>query len=176
MPAARQCAASAAAPRWCTLPGMREVVRSRSQVPMPGRRSAAGLICLLLALALGACAGQSAPSNAKSVAVDGGSYLDVTPAGLAVMLEAKDFTLVNVHVPYEGEIADTDLFIPFDELAGRLSELPPPGAKIVLYCRSGSMSASAAEALVAAGYTQVLNLAGGMNAWRAAGLPLAGGG
>lgn len=155
---------------------MREVVRLRSQVPMPGRRSAAGLISLLLAWALGACAGQSAPSDAKSVAVDGGSYLDVTPAGLAAMLEAKDFTLVNVHVPYEGEIADTDLFIPFDELAARLSELPPPGAEIVLYCRSGSMSASAAEALVAAGYTQVLNLAGGMNAWRAAGLPLAGGG
>lgn len=155
---------------------MCEVVGLRSHLPMPGRRYAAGVISLLLALVLGACGGQPAPSDANRVAVDGGSYLDVTPAGLAVMLEAKDFTLVNVHVPYDGEIADTDLFIPFDEIAARLSELPPPEAKIVLYCRSGSMSTSAAEALVAAGYTQVLNLAGGMNAWRAAGFPLDGGG
>jgi phage shock protein E len=152
---------------------MREVVRTRFRVPMSDHRSAAALISLLVALALSACG--SAPSDANRVTMDGGSYLDVSPADLAVMLKAKDFTLVNVHVPYDGEIVDTDLFIPFDQIAGHISDLPPAEAKIVLYCRSGSMSASAAEALVTAGYTQVLNLAGGMNAWRAAGFPLAGG-
>ena len=53
-----------------------------------------------------------------------------------------------------------------------MAELPPRETKIVLYCRSGSMSAIAARTLVAAGYTNVWNLDGGMNAWRALGYPV----
>ena len=89
------------------------------------------------------------------------------------MLESKDFPLVNVHIPYEREIEGTDLFIPYDQIAERLDELPQErDAKVVLYCRSGSMSAIAAEALVSLGYTNVWNLEGGMIAWEQAGYPL----
>ena len=69
-------------------------------------------------------------------------------------VEARDarWGLVNVHIPYEGEIEGTDLFIPYDQTGQRLSDLPPdPGGKIVLYCRSGRMSATAAGALVSTG-------------------------
>ena len=104
---------------------------------------------------------------------DGGSYTDVHPAGLASMLEAKDFPLVNVHIPYEGEIEGTDLFIPFNEIEAHLGELPSdPSAKLVLYCRTGGMSAIAARALVKLGYTNVWNLDGGMVGWTEAGYPL----
>lgn len=91
-------------------------------------------------------------------------------ADLAAMLEKKDFLLVNVHVPYEGEIANTDLFIPYDKIAGNLDRLPrDKSAKIVLYCRSGRMSEIAARAIAQLGYTRVSHLAGGMNDWKQSG-------
>lgn len=107
------------------------------------------------------------------VEVDGGFYVDVSPEELWSMLAAKDFTLVNVLPEYIGEIEETDLIIPRDEMAGRLDELPAQlDSKIVVYCRSGNNSAAAATALVGAGYTNIWNLDGGMNAWVDAGYPL----
>jgi rhodanese-related sulfurtransferase len=88
------------------------------------------------------------------------------------MLQAKDFFFVNVHIPNEGEIPGTEAHIAFDQVTQRLDEIPTQkDAKIVLYCRSGSMSAIAARELVDAGYTNVFNLDGGYRAWSEAGFP-----
>jgi rhodanese-related sulfurtransferase len=46
-------------------------------------------------------------------------------------------------------------------------------APVVLHCRSGGRSALAADALRRLGFAQPLSLAGGLNAWLAAGRPLA---
>ena len=89
---------------------------------------------------------------------------------LATMLAQKDFFLVNVHIPYEGEIKDTDAFIAYDSIADNLDKLPQDkNAKIVVYCRSGGMSAIAARQLVRLGFTQVSDLAGGMIDWEKSG-------
>lgn len=104
----------------------------------------------------------------------GGNYFDVSVAGLATMLKAKDFPMINVHIPYEGEIEPTDAFIPYNEIEQNIGKLPTDkGARIVLYCRSGSMSATAARVLAKQGYANVYNLDGGMIAWKASGYPLA---
>lgn len=77
--------------------------------------------------------------------------------------------VVNVHRPYEGEIDGTDAFIAYDEIVGDRRLPSDPDTPILLYCESGRMSATAADALVGAGYTDVAHLDGGMQAWEAAG-------
>lgn len=103
----------------------------------------------------------------------GGYWTNVTADQLAGMLTHKDFTLVNVKTPYMGEIDGTDLYIPYDQLSARASQLPADkGARILVYCRSGVESAQAAQTLLDLGYKNVWNLDGGMNAWTASGRQL----
>ncbi|HEX9016439.1 MAG TPA: rhodanese-like domain-containing protein [Chloroflexota bacterium] len=145
----------------------------------PGLVGALALLALLVVLAVGcgAPSGTAAPAasaggavQTRQVAVDGGSYTNVDAAGLAMMLKTKDFPLINVHIPYEGEIEGTDQFLPYDTIESNLSKLPADkSAKIFLYCRSGNMSDQAARVLVKRGYKNVWNLDGGMIAWTKAG-------
>ena len=94
-------------------------------------------------------------------------FATLTSSQLAEMLLKKDFLFVNVHMPYAGEIENTDAFIPYDKLADNLAQLPKDkNAKIVLYCRSGRMSELAARELAQLGYTQVSHLSGGMIDWQ----------
>lgn len=101
-------------------------------------------------------------------------YQALDPAAFAARLERDEAFVVNVHTPFAGEIEGTDEHIPSDRIRSS-SALPSAlDAEILLYCRTGSMSADAAEALVDAGYTNVRVLRGGMEAWQAAGYELRG--
>jgi rhodanese-related sulfurtransferase len=126
------------------------------------------IFILLAAMILVSC--QSKPVTGETVSVTGGSYQSVTPDKLNTMLKNKDFVFVNVHIPFAGNIAGTDLSIPYDQIEQNLSQLPSDkNAKIVLYCRSGRMSAIAAEKLASLGYTNIWDLKGGMVDWEQAG-------
>ena len=132
-----------------------------------------GLVAL--ALLVTACGKTQAPAKApdvKDLTKNKAGYTDITAEQLAAMMENKDLMLVNVHIPYAGDIPQTDLSIPFDEIEQNLDQLPSKEVEIVLYCRSGSMSTSAAKTLADLGYTNVLELDGGMNAWAATGYEL----
>lgn len=61
------------------------------------------------------------------------------------------------------------VWIPLGDLAVRQGDVP--AEPLVVVCRSGVRSARAVAALRAAGYDAV-NLAGGMRAWEAAGMPV----
>jgi len=97
----------------------------------------------------------------------------LSPAELEQMLKAKDFFLVNVHIPYAGEIPQTDSFIPYDQTMARAAEYPKEkNAKIVVYCLTNTMADIAVQDLVKLGFTNVFKLDGGMKAWKQAGLTL----
>lgn len=93
------------------------------------------------------------------------------PAAFARELDSIGTVVVNVHTPYEGEIPGTDAFIAFDRVAGHAGLPADKQTRVALYCRSGRMSAIAARTLRREGYREVVELEGGMEAWRAAGLP-----
>jgi phage shock protein E len=113
---------------------------------------------------------QSATGDIFSLPKNAEGYIDISVDQLKLTLANKDFSLINVHIPYEGELPQTDSFIPYNEIEANLGQLPADkNARIVLYCRSGRMSTEAAQTLVNLGYTKVAEVDGGMHAWQAAG-------
>ncbi|MFN0027087.1 MAG: rhodanese-like domain-containing protein [Acidimicrobiales bacterium] len=79
------------------------------------------------------------------------------------------YLVINVHTPHQGSITGTDAAVPYTDILSNSSLPADRGAPIALYCRSGSMSTIAARTLADAGYTDVVELEGGMNAWQQAG-------
>jgi rhodanese-related sulfurtransferase len=140
------------------------------------RRVVVPLILLAFGAITAACARdqgeESASSQTSSAPVEeeGTAFEDITVEQLRQLLAEADPFLVNVHIPFEGDIPGTDQSIRFDEIAEHLDLLPEAReAQIVLYCRSGRMSTEAAATLASLGYTEVANLQGGFRAWEAAG-------
>jgi rhodanese-related sulfurtransferase len=133
------------------------------------------LLFVIVPLLLAACSSlitEADPTQSTSSKNNDG-YTDINVSQLNDMLEQKDFALVNVHIPYAGDIPQTDASVPFDDLEANLSQLPADkDAPLVVYCRSGNMSTQAAETLVRLGYTNVMEVDGGMNAWQSAGYEL----
>ena len=82
------------------------------------------------------------------------------------MDEGETLTLVDVREPYEYEIAriDGSRLIPLGELETRAGELPRTGT-LVLQCHSGMRSEQATRVLQQAGFENVYNLEGGIEAW-----------
>jgi rhodanese-related sulfurtransferase len=70
----------------------------------------------------------------------------------------------------DGHIAGAT-HIPLAQLPGRLAELDRD-AEWAIVCASGFRSSIAASILLAAGFTRVINLSGGMGSWQAAGMPV----
>ena len=130
------------------------------------------MLPLFLLMILTACQGGAEGIAGRQISAPGGFYKNINPSELNTMLSNKDFVFINVHVPFAGNIQGTDLSIPYDQIGATeyLRQLPAnKEVKIVLYCRSGRMSEIAATELVALGYTNILNLDGGMVSWEQTG-------
>jgi len=83
-----------------------------------------------------------------------------------------DYQIINVHIPYAGEVENTDANIAYNDLDALTAAIPSKDTPVILYCRSGNMSEQASRALVEQGYTQVWDVPGGMVAWQSSGREL----
>jgi rhodanese-related sulfurtransferase len=85
----------------------------------------------------------------------------------AMMDDGNPYVLLDVRTEEEyrdGHIEGA-LLIPDYEIKDRVeAELPDKSARILIYCRSGNRSASAARAMIDMGYTGVYDF-GGINGW-----------
>ena len=87
---------------------------------------------------------------------------DARTTGAALLLDVRNLD------EFAAGHAPKAMLLPLPELDARMAELDP-AVTIVAVCRVGGRSQAAAELLAAKGY-DVVNLAGGMRAWAAAGL------
>lgn len=105
------------------------------------------------------------PAMAEDPGAD--EVVEITPRELAArLLEAADVDLIDVREPGEWTIAHLHgaRLIPLGTLGAALGTLDRT-REIVVMCRSGQRSASAALQLQAAGFRKVKNLAGGILRW-----------
>jgi phage shock protein E len=100
------------------------------------------------------------------------SYQRLNPQQYQSTMASGDHLLVDVRTAEEFRSGHIDGAVNIDlqSLPARVATLPKD-KPIVLYCRSGSRSNSAAQILTRAGFTKIYDL-GGIIDWRAQGLPL----
>ena len=99
--------------------------------------------------------------------------IDVTEADRRRRSEPAPL-VVDVREPNEFEAARLEsgvALVPLSTFQQRWQELPRDRPLLVI-CASGGRSAAATAWLVRNGYTDVANVAGGMNEWQKAGLPV----
>ncbi len=92
---------------------------------------------------------------------------DISVETLKKMRDAKqDFILVDVRNPDEFQISQIEgsVKLPLPDLPQRFQELPKDKL-LVVHCKMGGRSARAVNFLKQQGYSQVKNVAGGINAW-----------
>jgi rhodanese-related sulfurtransferase len=107
------------------------------------------------------------------------------PAAHQEILKNPDVFVLDVRCPYEylQEHIANSVLIPMDELRSHIGKntiypeinrgrTPRRDQLILCVCTSGVRSARAAEMLREMGYTHVRSLAGGLTAWKQAGLPV----
>ena len=99
--------------------------------------------------------------------MDTSAYENITPRGLKSRLDAGERpVLLDVREPWEFELAriEGSKLIPMSRLEERFAELDPD-AETVVICHHGNRSAYVAQALRRAGFENVLNLDGGLDAY-----------
>jgi metal-sulfur cluster biosynthetic enzyme/rhodanese-related sulfurtransferase len=105
----------------------------------------------------------------REAILEGRPYEDIAGAA-AVMLLEREPDLFVLDVRTRGEFADGHIpgahLIPVDELEEHLRELPAKDAAILVTCAAGGRSVAACEMLAPHGFSRLLNLVGGMHAWR----------
>ena len=96
----------------------------------------------------------------------------LTPQEVAEGLRAGRMLLVDVREPNETSVESYPDAVIVPLSAFNPAAIPDPqGKQVVFACRSGRRSITASVAAQDAGYPYTAHLAGGILAWKAAGLP-----
>jgi rhodanese-related sulfurtransferase len=110
----------------------------------------------------------------KLVAEGKKNITEISPEEAVKKLQNKEAVIVDVrdkdewdegHIPNAIHLSRGTIELDIEE------KVPDPNAMIICHCGGGGRSALAAESLQKMGYRNVRSMAGGLKAWKAAGLP-----
>jgi phage shock protein E len=115
-----------------------------------------------------------ATSYEKLVADAKKKILEISPTDAAAKLKSGEALIIDVrekeewdekHIPGAIHISRGTIELDVEE------KVPDENALIICHCGGGGRSALATETLQKMGYKNVRSMAGGLKAWKAAGLP-----
>ncbi len=120
------------------------------------------LFVIVSVLLVAGCVPQS-PANAPEISTSEANLLYTR--GETFFLDVREQEEWDmVHIP-------STTLIPLGQLQDRLNEVPKD-KNIVVVCRSGNRSQAGRDVLLAAGFTNVTSMAGGVNEWSKQGYPV----
>ena len=99
---------------------------------------------------------------------------EISPADAAAKAQTGEAVIIDVrdkdewdesHIPNAVHLSRGTIELDIEE------KVPDPNAVIICHCGGGGRSALAAQSLQKMGYKNVRSMAGGLKAWKAAGLP-----
>lgn len=102
------------------------------------------------------------------------NIVEISPEDAAAKLQNHEAVIIDVrekdeydegHIPNAIHLSRGTIELEIEE------KVPDPNAVVVVHCGGGGRSALAAESLHKMGYKNVRSMAGGLKAWKAAGLP-----
>lgn len=113
---------------------------------------------------------------APGVKDEGAIPVNIPPAEAAKYIESAKPVVIDVRTPEEyaaGHLPQAAMLIDFKaaDFKDKISALDR-GAKYLIYCRSGHRSGLALGVMKELGFADARDIAGGINAWAAAGLPV----
>ncbi len=97
----------------------------------------------------------------------------IQPESLKALIEEGKANLIDVREPaeYAAQHIPGAVLVPLSQFDP--AQIPDhPDQTIILYCRGGHRSTMAAQKLLTAGYSNVMHLAGGIEAWKAEGFDI----
>lgn len=121
------------------------------------------LILFVLTIILTGCVNVDTKNNDPEEA----TYKKISAEDAKKIIDSEDVIILDVRTPEEykeGHIENAVL-LPVNDIKDKASEvLTNKDAKILVYCRSGNRSATAAKELIQMGYTDVYDF-GGIMSW-----------
>lgn len=128
---------------------------------------------MVLIVALTGCRSATMSKTDSGVADVPSPVRDVSPVEAQAATSKPYSQFVDVRTPdeYGGGHAARSRNIPLDTLQANLDTLEK-NEPVYVICETGGRSQKAAQLIAAAGFNNVLNVAGGTVAWRQAGLPM----
>lgn len=134
---------------------------------MSGKRIKQILAVTLASVSLLCSCADTTPASSEESGIFVDGYEQISQIKAKELIDTKDnYIILDVRTKEEfnDKHIENAILIPYDEIEDRTDELPDKNQLILVYCRSGNRSKTAAKTLAELGYTNVKEF-GGINNW-----------